>query len=344
MKNNIIKKKNLSWKSIKDDVMLRSNEKKDFSITKSDVKFDKNTGHIVGINNDFEVLDFPMNEWAKSQFFNRLNMPGKYFSNLMERGRYDLIANHANYQLDQLDEDKEFLLRTVKHNERYVRALLSNRYSPFDNDKLIEVINQILTKSQYNYDIEEYYNDDLTASFRVTFPDTAVDVNLDEIEKGDVLKASVMVMNSEVGKRGIYIMPVVYRMVCSNGLTTWQAIGDRNDYHKRHVGLDEEEVYDFSVAAFKQSMEAAYKSIQKFNELQKFKVANPEEKISSLLAKDKIPKRLVKKVQQKYNEIWFDNNSMFGVVNAITRVARDSNIDDKLDLETAAGNILIKAA
>ncbi|MFW6030264.1 MAG: DUF932 domain-containing protein [Halanaerobiales bacterium] len=335
---------NIDWKKILSDVERRSNDSQDFEIGAQDIRFGRKNGHIMGLDSKFQTLDFSMNSWAQGQFFNKLNMPGKYFKKLMEEGQFDLVGEHANYQLDKMNEDDKLLIRTVEHGERYARAILSDRYSPFDNDQLVDVINEALTKSQYKYEIIEYQNDDLTASIRITFPDTETDVDYSKRSKGDVLKAAVMIMNSEVGKRGIYIMPVVYRVVCSNGMTVWQSLGNKKDFYRKHVGLTEQGVYDFAITAFDEAMDSAYNSITKFKDLQKINVEDPETEIKKLLSRNKIPKRLIEKVQERHQAKWMGDKTIFSIVNAVTNVARDLKIDDKIDLENAAGNILANAA
>ncbi|MFW6026275.1 MAG: DUF932 domain-containing protein [Candidatus Woesearchaeota archaeon] len=335
--------KKIDWETILSDVEKRSNNRQDFVISTDDIKFGRNNGHIIGINNKFQTLDFPMNPWAQSQFFNKLNMPGRYFKELMEENQFDMVAEHANYQLGKMDDDDQLLVRTIDHGERFARAILTDRYSPFDNDQLIDVVNEALNKSQYKYEIIEYQNDDLTASIRITFPDTETDIDYRDRKQGDVLKAAVMIMNSEVGKRGIYIMPVVYRVVCSNGLTVWKTIGSKTDFYRKHVGLTDQGVYDFAITAFEQAMDTAYNSITRFKDLQKINVEDPEIAIKNMLSRNKIPKRVIEKVQERYDAKWMGDKTMFAVVNAMTNVARDLDIDDKMDLETAAGNILANA-
>lgn len=344
-----MRRKNIDWDDILSDIENRTQKRKDIIINSRELTLDDKTGNLVGMNDRFQTVDFPMNGWAQGQLFNKLNMPGKYFKERMNEGKFDLVKDHIDYNKKRLDE-KEFMIRTIKdksedsfiYDNNIVRAVLSDRFSPFDNDQLTEVLNDALTSNQYKYEIVEYQNDDLTASFRITFPDTEKDLGK-KIKRGDILKSAIMVINSEVGKSGIYIMPVVYRVVCSNGLTVWKSIGGRGDFYRKHVGLDKQEVYSFSRTAIEKAMSKAYSAMEKIEELQSRPVSDPEKKIKQLLSNNKIPKRLHQPVIDTYNEYWLGDNSMYGIMNSITRVARDLNQDDKRDLEIVAGNITMAA-
>lgn len=63
-----------------------------------------------------------------------------------------------------------------------------------------------------------------------------------EVRKGDIVQAGVMISNSEVGLGAVSVQPLVYRLVCTNGLII-------NDFGERrnHVGRQAKMAEDFTL-------------------------------------------------------------------------------------------------
>lgn len=63
-----------------------------------------------------------------------------------------------------------------------------------------------------------------------------------EVRKGDIVQAGVMISNSEVGLGAVSVQPLVYRLVCTNGLII-------NDFGERrnHVGCQAKMAEDFTL-------------------------------------------------------------------------------------------------
>ena len=55
-----------------------------------------------------------------------------------------------------------------------------------------------------------------------------------------------------------------------------------------------------------------------------------------------VPKRLHESVIEYYEQYWNKERNYYGIVNSITRVARDLNQDDQQKLEEFAGDIIEK--
>ena len=63
-----------------------------------------------------------------------------------------------------------------------------------------------------------------------------------EVRKGDIVQAGVMISNSEVGLGAVSVQPLVYRLVCTNGLLV-NDFGER----KNHVGRQAKMAEDFTL-------------------------------------------------------------------------------------------------
>lgn len=63
-----------------------------------------------------------------------------------------------------------------------------------------------------------------------------------EVSPGDIVQAGVIISNSEVGLGSVSIQPLIYRLVCSNGMVVNEAAARRN-----HVGRVTDSEENFSV-------------------------------------------------------------------------------------------------
>ena len=63
-----------------------------------------------------------------------------------------------------------------------------------------------------------------------------------EVSPGDIVQAGIIISNSEVGLGSVSIQPLIYRLVCSNGMVVNEAAARRN-----HVGRVTDSEENFSV-------------------------------------------------------------------------------------------------
>jgi hypothetical protein len=64
-----------------------------------------------------------------------------------------------------------------------------------------------------------------------------------EVVKGDVVQAGIVISNSEVGLGAVHVAPLVFRLICANGLVVEQ-FGQRRNHIGRAEGASEGEVYE----------------------------------------------------------------------------------------------------
>lgn len=171
---------------------------------------------------------------ARRQLAEKLKIPYAYFER-MRTEQPELLDRNVNAWLSR-EEGERQLLRTL---DGQVRAVLSERYRRLDNHDLVE---QVLPALQRLPDAR-FESVELTETrlyLKVVTPRIAF-----EVAPGDVVQAGVVVSNSEVGCGMLSVRPLVYRLVCRNGL-----IASDRMLRKAHVGraLDSEEI---SGAVFK---------------------------------------------------------------------------------------------
>ena len=157
------------------------------------------------------------------QMGSALNIPAKYYD-LMRTQKPELLARNVNSWLSS--RDQSYMVRSMDYgNGRVARALLSDRYRRIDN---LEVASAVLPLFAGKEEME-------VVSCEVTENKLHIKIVNHKLEMavvpGDYVQAGVVISNSEVGLGAVSVQPLVYRLVCSNGLCV-------NDFGERkaHVG------------------------------------------------------------------------------------------------------------
>ena len=167
---------------------------------------------------------------AHRQIGTHLRIPAAYYDRMREE-RPDLLAYNANTWFKQ--ENSQRMLRTLDGS---ARAYLSNRYRRIDNIDIAGVTLPILGGLP---DIR-FESCQITESRMYI---KAVNPRLQaEVSPGDIVQAGVIISNSEVGLGSVSIQPLIYRLVCSNGMVVNEAAARRN-----HVGRVTDSGENFSV-------------------------------------------------------------------------------------------------
>ena len=176
---------------------------------------------------------------ARRQLAEKLKIPFAYFER-MRAEQPALLDRNVNTWLQSDDERR--LIRTL---DGQVRAVLSDRYRRLDNYDLAENVLPILQRLPD----ARFESAELTETkmyIKVVTPRVEY-----EIAPGDVAQAGIVIMNSEVGQGTLSVQPLVYRLVCRNGL-----IASDRALHKTHIGriLQSE---DETITVFKEETLAA---------------------------------------------------------------------------------------
>jgi len=148
-----------------------------------------------------------------------LKIPFAYFER-MRTEQPALLDRNVNTWLSN-DGDRR-MIRTL---DGKVRAVLSDRFRRLDNYDLAENVLPILRRLE-DARFESVELTETRMYLKVVTPRVEF-----EIAPGDVVQAGVVITNSEVGQGTLSVQPLVYRLVCSNGL-----IASDHALRKTHVG------------------------------------------------------------------------------------------------------------
>ena len=163
--------------------------------------------------------EYGVTELARRQLADKLKIPFTYFER-MRTEQPVLLDRNVNTWL-QSDDDRR-MIRTL---DGQVRAVLSDRYRRLDNFDLAENVLPILQRLE-GARFESVELTDTKMYLKVVTPRVEY-----EIAPGDVVQAGIVISNSEVGCGTLSVQPLVFRLVCRNGL-----IAPDRALRKTHVG------------------------------------------------------------------------------------------------------------
>jgi len=156
---------------------------------------------------------------ARRQLAEKLKIPFPYFER-MRQNQPTLLDQNVNTWLQ--GEDERRMLRTL---DGKVRAVLSERYRRLDNFDLAQSVLPILLElPQARFESVELTETRMYV--KVVTPRIQM-----EVAPGDIVQAGVVVSNSEVGEGTLSVQPLLYRLVCRNGL-----IAPERALRKTHLG------------------------------------------------------------------------------------------------------------
>lgn len=147
---------------------------------------------------------FPIRPIAHDQIGARLNIPAKYYDRMLTDAP-DLLATNVNAWFRKQPEKR--LVRTLGGD---ARAFLSNRYQRIENEEIANVVLPILADIP-NVKIVSCEVTERRLYIQAVSPKG-------EVAKGDVVQAGVVISNSEVGHGSVSVKPLIYRLVCLNGM------------------------------------------------------------------------------------------------------------------------------
>jgi len=294
-----------------------------------------------------EVESFWVTSLAHEQIAARLDIPKKYYDRMREH-EPNLLVQNVNHWLHKEPENR--MIRTLDGN---VRAFLSNRFRLVDNIHVAQAALPILA----NIPDLQIVSTEITE--RRMYIQAVTPRVQAEIVKGDVVQMGIVIGNSEVGAGAIRVEPLIYRLVCLNGMIRAHSI-KRHHIGKRITGDDIVELESFfrtetveaDTRAFllkvQDTVRHGFDELFFLKEVDKLKEAS-EVKIESLDLQEVITEVSKKFVLSKdegnsvlRHLISGGDLSKWGLANAVTSTANLDvvNYDRAVELERIGGNVI----
>lgn len=278
-----------------------------------------------------------------------LKIPAKYYDRMLQEDP-ELLATNTNRWLGRVEDRR--MVRCLRGN---ARAYLSNRYRRLDNWDVAESVLPVLSEIP-EIRVESANVTETRMYIKAVFPRVQA-----EVKPGDVVQAGVTISNSEVGFASTSVQPLIYRLVCSNGMVVNDAAARR--YHiGKNTGGEGEDVYAlFSDETLKQDDKAFLMKLE-----DTVRGILNEEKFGAIVrrmqeaSEHKIEKSPVEAVELLSNQFQLQNKekesvlthllqgndlSKWGMVNAVTRASQDvEDYDRASELERFGGQVLDMSA
>jgi hypothetical protein len=271
------------------------------------------------------------------QIAEALNIPARYYD-LMRKERPWLVAENLGGWL--CESEKRYMIRTM---DGKARAFLSDRYRRLDNYEIAEAVLPVIRQLP-DARVESCEITDHRMYIKVVNPRLEA-----EVKKGDIVQAGIVISNSEVGLGSVSVMPLVYRLVCANGMVI-NGLGKR----KYHIGRELEESWElFSDETMRADDEAFMLKLADI-----VRAAVDEARFAQVVYRlretvgVKITGDVPGVVELTAKEYGFNQNeqsgvlrhlieggdlSLYGLSNAVTRVSQDVESYDRATALEAAG-------
>lgn len=171
-----------------------------------------------------------VNDIAHRQIGATLGIPAKYYDK-MRAENPELLAANVNGWFAHTPSTR--MVRTL---DGTARAFLSERYRRIDNYEIAEAVLPIIA------DIPEARVESCEVTEERMYI-KVVNPRLEtEVVPGDLVQSGILITNSEVGMGSMAIQPLVYRLVCTNGMVVNDAATRRY-----HIGRGNEAGEDYSL-------------------------------------------------------------------------------------------------
>lgn len=328
------------------EVMRRAEAAQDYIVDTKQLTMEPLRNHVVFAGRD-DALE--LTQHAHKQVAEWADIPKKYYDRMMTDSPA-LLAGNVNHWLHNRETPVRRMVRTL---DGKARAFLSDRYRRIDHHQILETALPVLMEDP-DIDVVSCDVTDTRLYVKALFPKVQ-----GEVVKGDVVQAGVVISNSEIGAGKFYVAPLVYRLVCTNGLIR-ESSGELG-LTKYHVGrrvsgedvsfhIYRDETIEADDRALMMKLEdsiRAMNSVKGFGQiLNRMREAATGERIQEpVKAVEALGKTL--DLNDKERASFLENlirdrdYSQYGAMNAVTSLANHAtDYDRSTELEMLGGRVL----
>lgn len=216
-------KSDMSISAVLTEVQQRNRMKRDFISPAQHLRMLED-GQTMVMDNGSDSMPFRMTDLCHKQVGSAMGIPARYYDEMAEK-KPGLLAENVNAWLG--DKNQSYMVRSYDYGQdgMQARAFLSDRYRRLDNLDVAEATLPLFAGRE-GFEIVSAAVTERKFYLKVVNHRLEMDV-----VPGDIVQAGVVISNSEVGLGSVSVQPLVYRLVCTNGMTV-------NDYGERrtHVG------------------------------------------------------------------------------------------------------------
>ncbi len=283
------------------------------------------------------------------------DIPSSMISFMQERGYEDELVKFVNDELNRREsewtgkgkEPRDFRIRT-RHDEEgntVARAIVSERYGVIDNLEALEMIIDALPKgSSLKDDLASHLHNDGDDMYgNLLLPDNM------KSEPDSDYGVGIAFRNSEIRNATFKVSPFLFRAICLNGMI-WGRQNSDIRVNQRHMGkIDRVELCKEVRHAIAVALTQGNDLLTLMGHAKNVEVPNVEQTIAQLSRDNKLTAVQGKLWHKGYIESLTEESghvhekTVFGIVNGLTRSAKEYNGSMRENLETVASNILAPA-
>jgi len=327
----------------------RQNQKQDFVVDTRDMVMTSDGLNLdVGVSDPKSMHEHNLTDIAHQQVAQRTGIPKRYYDTMREQTP-DLLADNVNRWFSEKPARR--MVRTLAGD---ARAFLSDRYRRVDNEQIAQAVLPALLDSSSGFEV---------MSSEVTESKMYIQARLPKIEgevkQGDPVQAGLIITNSEIGLGALDIRPMIYRLICTNGMVSGYTISEGR-MRKTHLGAqvqagnDNIVFQDDTQAANDQALMLQIRdAIQQLSDPAQFmalmdkmrqstegqQIERPVQAVEALSKAFILPQSESDNILEQL--IKGQDYSRWGMLNAVTVLANDYHSYDRaVELETIGGRIL----
>lgn len=278
-----------------------------------------NTESLLNING----TSYKLQDNAERQLAAMCGIPYAYI-NRIGRTYPRLLDENYNTLLGGIHKSK--LIRTIGGD---VRAVLSDRYKKFENEMLLKTLLPLVEKINGLSVVSASLTPERMYIKMISEREKA------EVKVGDAVAFGAVITNSEIGMGSIVMRPFCMRLVCTNGMALPNYLAETRKIHlgKKFSSIEEYEGMPDDIESMRcnigECLASALDPIFYLQVINKMKAAT-EIKIVDI---DESLERVVKhygldETEKNLVKCYYTTNkdeSLYGLVNAVTRSAQDAS-------------------
>jgi hypothetical protein len=268
----------------------------------------------------------PLRSNAFSNLMSRIGAPADFIKKLPA----PLQLATTNYLLSEHNENAA----TLRLRGDEVAAVVSGRYAPLDPEELVSCVREALVRFDLLGQVRvRGVASGLVDNMRLILPSESV-----AVKPGDVSHIGLDISTSSFGRSAIHLAPMVWRLVCTNGLRRPER---RGQLSFRHVG-DSDRLRAGIAEAIPTAMTHARGLMTQWQRAVSFMIEDVQRQVEAMRELT-IPERRafedLIKLEAGTPELPA-RAPLYGIVNALTGSAKSAQPARRLELEGMAGDLL----
>ena len=283
------------------------------------------------------------------------DIPSSMITFMQERGYDNELVKFVNDELSRREAEwnnkgkdaREFRVRTRKDDDgnQVARAIVSERYGVIDNLEAMEmIIDSLPSKSALKEALASHlFNDGDDMYGNLLIPDNM------KSEPDSDYGVGIAFRNSEIRNATFKVSPFLFRAICLNGMI-WGRQDSSIKVNQRHMGkIDRAELSEQVRRAITVALTQGNDLLTLMGHAKQVEVNNVGNTIAQLARDNKLTglqgklwhKGYIDSLQESSGHV--HENTAFGIVNGLTRSAKQYNGSTREQLETVASATLAPA-